>query len=79
MWKRKKAATCREMGKEYMSYKGTLASEKKVNLGVLCSEKCPLKCTEKITIEERTRLFQYCYSLDLNSLQKYLHCKCQTL
>lgn len=71
-WKRKKAAKCRERGEEYISYKGTLVPAKKVNTGILCSEKCPLKCSEKISIEERHTLFKSFYSMDVNSKNVFL-------
>ncbi|CAG4946621.1 unnamed protein product [Parnassius apollo] len=44
-WKKKSAAVARAKGEEYMSYKGVKVPKKTIQEGILCHEKCRLKCS----------------------------------
>lgn len=65
-WKKVVAAKAREKGESYMSQKGTLVPAKCVSEGNLCREKCRLKCSEKLNIEQRKSILKDFYKLDVN-------------
>lgn len=70
-WGRKSEAIKREHGLSYTSQKtGKVIPEKKPNFGVLC--RCPLKCSDKFSIEQRRKMFDMFYSMDVNSKNNIL-------
>ncbi|CAG4973812.1 unnamed protein product [Parnassius apollo] len=66
-WKKKSAAVARAKGEEYMSYKGVKVPKKTIQEGILCHEKCRLKCSSKFSLEDRQSILNSYYSLDSNS------------
>lgn len=71
-WKKKKAAFARERGKEYISYKGEVVPAKEVKLGLLCTEKCRLKCSQKFDANSRREIHSRFYKLDVNAKNSLL-------
>lgn len=66
-WTRKKMALQRQKGEEYVTQPGALVVAKSVQQGILCKEKCRLKCSDKFSIEDRQLIFRKYYKLDVNS------------
>lgn len=71
-WKRNKAAALRSRGEEYMSQKGVIVPAKSVNLGLLCTKSCGLKCSTTIDTETRILLFNSFYKMEINVKNAYL-------
>lgn len=66
-WKKKKAAIARERGEEYISYKEKMVPAKQVEVGLLCPEKCRLKCSDKFDVNSRREIHSRFYKLDINA------------
>ncbi|CAH0562899.1 unnamed protein product [Brassicogethes aeneus] len=63
-WKKRKAALAREHGQEYISYKGKQMPKKEIELGLLFSEKCRLKCSDQFNQEDREMILKRYYSMN---------------
>lgn len=75
-WKRNKIKTLRNSGKAYTDWKGKNRPEKKIKAPC---RNCRLKCTEKISEEQRNIIFKAFWELkDINRqrdyISKYVHC-----
>lgn len=67
MWKKRKATLARERGEEYLSYKNTVVPKKEPKDGILCRERCRLKCGSRFDEEDRAALLDQFYKLDVNA------------
>ena len=72
LWKQIEAKKSRECGKSYISRWDKVVNEKIVPEGRLCSEKCRLKCSEKLDVTARTQLFDNFYSLNQQEKHRYI-------
>lgn len=62
----------RQKGEAYTNRAGKLIPAKVVNFGVLCSEGCRRKCSEKFNSEERKKIFSRYYSFNNEHLKSVL-------
>lgn len=77
-WKKKKAAIAREKGLPYINQKGKEIQGKTVIDGFLCTQKCPKKCSKKVSLENRRKIFSTYYKLDVNCKNIFLF-KCMSM
>ncbi|RZF43012.1 hypothetical protein LSTR_LSTR016942, partial [Laodelphax striatellus] len=68
LWKKSVAKTCRNSGKAYTSSSKSKREIKAKSIGPTCSEKCKLKCSEKLNEDDRKAIFKSYW--DLGDIQQ---------
>ena len=70
-WKRHLTKQARQSGKEYVNRAGRVVPRKEAcTEGSLCT--CRRKCSDKVTLEQRTKIFDAFYMLDENGKNVYM-------
>ena len=71
-WHRVRSKVRKAEGKQYINSKGNFVPDKKPPGEILCSLRCRLQCSEKLSVEDRTSIFHQFHSLDTNQKNCYL-------
>lgn len=66
-WKKNKAKFLRNQGKEYINVNGEFQQKKELKKG--CGDFCRMKCTQRISEENRMQIFQNFYKIGNQNLQ----------
>lgn len=75
-WKQNRAKTLRNTGKEYITKKNKIAEPR--NVKPPCTDKCRIKCFEKITADQRQAIFDVFWNLGETHQQRSFIMSCMT-